>query len=279
MIPKNNDDANNNDNNDNNDKTSMPFHSIVIRIVSSYLQVSGMLLHFDLSLPDPVTKLIIVEASASSLSETLLLFDCATPIRNERDLFILKQTASIWMIPLLSIIACFIFWFFAHIICLRKNRRKINSMTGIDGFISSTMVLFYTLFPSIVNRVALTFSCKLYGTKEHERVLLTEALSIQCWSPEHWAMVGYVGIPGVLVYVILIPILIALILIRQRKKQTLYTTQQHYNPKWTLRFGFMFAGYREGFEWWESIVMLRKCCFVLLAIFLRQYGGKYLIVE
>ena len=47
-------------------KESMPFHSISIRIVSSYLQVAGMLMSFDLTLPASVRGLIMVEASTSS---------------------------------------------------------------------------------------------------------------------------------------------------------------------------------------------------------------------
>ena len=47
--------------------TKMPFHSIVIRIVSSYLQIAGMLLQFDLRLPPSVRALVVVEGSASSL--------------------------------------------------------------------------------------------------------------------------------------------------------------------------------------------------------------------
>jgi len=47
--------------------TKMPFHSIVIRIVSSYLQIAGMLLQFDLHLPSSVRTLVVVEGSTSSL--------------------------------------------------------------------------------------------------------------------------------------------------------------------------------------------------------------------
>lgn len=56
------------------------------------------------------------------------------------------------------------------------------------------------------------------------------------------------------------------------------TTFRCINSKYTIRFGFMFAGYEEGYEWWETVVMLRKCCFVLLAIFLRQYGAASQVV-
>ena len=138
-------------------------------------------------------------------------------------------------------------------------------MTGLDGFLSSLMVLFYTLFPSVVGRVATTFSCKNYGRGVHARSLLTEALSVKCYSSEHWSIIGWIGVPGIFLYIVVAPTLIALMLVRQRKNQELYPSQQHYESKWTLRFGFMFAGYKEGYEWWESMVMLRKCCFVLLA--------------
>ena len=90
--------------------TEMPFHSIVIRAVSSYLQVAGLLLKFQLSLPPSVRALITVEATASSLSEPLLLFDCATVVRADNELFLLKQIASVWFIPLIAIVVLALFW-------------------------------------------------------------------------------------------------------------------------------------------------------------------------
>ena len=145
-------------------------------------------------------------------------------------------------------------------------------MTGLDGFVSSLMILFYTLFPSAVNRIALTFSCQSYGHGALQKSLLTEALSVECYTSEHWVIMATVGIPGMLIYVVMIPTFIASLLIKQRFALTLYPSQENYQSKWTLRFGFMFAGYKEGYEWWETVVMLRKCLFVLLAIFLKPYG-------
>ena len=94
--------------------SKMPFHSITIRIVSSYLQVAGMLLRFDLTLPESVRILIIVEASSSSLSEQLLLFDCGSDLRDGLSVFTLKQVMSIWVIPITSVLACGIFWMAVH---------------------------------------------------------------------------------------------------------------------------------------------------------------------
>ena len=104
-------------------------------------------------------------------------------------------------------------------------------------------------------------------------MLLTEALSVECWKEKHWRAISTVGIPGLLIYVIIIPLALARKMIKQRRLQSLYHDQEKYDPKWTLRYGFVFAGYRSGYEWWESIIMLRKCCFVLLSIFLGVYGA------
>ena len=271
------------ENGDGNIAVGMPFHSISIRIVSSYLQVAGLLMRFDLTLPDSVTSLVTAEASSSSLSEQLLQFECGTSIRNDRDLFLLRQVLSVWLLPLISIACCVLFWFVAYVLCCWSGRKKKNSknkktaldVSPMDGFVSSLMVLFYTLFPSVVNRVALTFSCKTYG----DRLLLTEALTVQCFADEaHRFMMYMVGIPGMLLFVFFIPGAISRTLIKQSKAGKLYPTQPHYEPKWTLRIGFMFAGYREGYEGWEAIVMLRKCGFVMLSVFLRSYGPSPQVV-
>lgn len=186
------------------------------------------------------------------------MFECLTAERGDYQLFMLKQIVLVWLIPLVSIILCSIFWFVLF-------RRKWS----FDGFISSLMVLFYSLFPSIVTRVALTSSCRQYGT----RYLLTEALSVTCWSNSHMVLIFTVGIPGLVVFVLFVPFCLARKLIYQRRKHTLYVDQKNYNPRWTLQYGFIFAGYRHGFEWWESIIMMRKCCFVLLSIFLGAFGA------
>ena len=98
--------------------------------------------------------------------------------------------------------------------------------------------------------------------------------------PDWTALVHHVvaGFPIVFIYIFLIPGSIAYTLVRQRKAQTLFVHQTQYNPQHTIRFGFMFAGYREGYEFWECVVMLRKCAFVLLSVFLRQYGASPQVV-
>ena len=249
----------------------MPFHSIVIRIVSSYLQVAGMLLQFDLTLPPEVRTLIKVESSSGALGEQLLLFDCGVEIRDDVQMFLLKQVVSVWVFPFLGLACCALFWTCYHV----KNKNNTQLFfTATDGFISSLMVLFFTLFPSLVNRLALSFACQKYG----DTLLVQEALSVECFTGPHVQLMLAVGIPGIALFIVLIPGFLSWTLIRERKAGRLYGEQDHYDHDNTLRYGFVFAGYKPGYEWWESLIMMRKCAFVMLAIFLRQYGPACQVV-
>ncbi len=326
--------------NDTSHSTEMPFHSIAIRILSSYMQVSGMLLNFDLHIPPAVESLIRVQKGASSLGEQLLVFDCVMETRKDSQVFLVKQIVAAWVMPAVGVISISVFWAVRHYMCrgkadteahivhelqlnnhVRVRRKKKGAdkkqqqaaaakkeeetnptakskqigmqqdsvahgagkdatlhveVPSFDGFVTTVMVLFYTLYPSLVNRMAITFSCVSYDNGQTD--LLTEALSVRCWSGEHTASILMVGVPGGLFYLFVLPLTISVTLRRQRINGRLYPSQRNYDPRWTMRFSFMFAGYREGFEWWESIVMARKCGFVLLAIFLRPYGPSAQVI-
>ena len=56
-------------------------------------------------------------------------------------------------------------------------------------------------------------------------------------------MILCVGIPGKMIYVFLIPGLIASTLRTQRKKGTLYPSQAHYDSRWTIN-RLVLVGYR-----------------------------------
>jgi hypothetical protein len=144
----------------------MPFHTIAIRIVSSYLQISGLLVQFELTLPDSVQTLIMIEGGSSALSEQLLLFDCGTDIRNDANIFLLKSVLSVWLIPLGALCLSALFWWFVR--WKRGKEREEKAIIGsIDGLITSAMVLLYVCF---------SFSYFLSFQIQHRKALLTPTL-------------------------------------------------------------------------------------------------------
>ena len=182
------------------------FHSITMRSLISYLHVAGLILKFDLTLPESVRMLFVAKTSLFSLSEQVLLTDCAYEIRDVEAVFYLKQITSLWVIPIVAIFACALFWACAR--SRRKKKHQISPKTNgspsttidvevqpFDGFISSIVVLFYTLFPFLVSRIALTFACQSFGDPARgvNKRLLTEALSVECLNSSHVTMLMTLG--------------------------------------------------------------------------------------
>ena len=224
------------------EKKPIPFHSVVIRIIGSYLQISSIMLSFDIRMPDFVRSMLSAQGSTSAFAEHFLTFECATNIRDDVTIFYLKQLLSIWGIPLASVLLCLLFWFYR--VSMQKHKRSsrrhksFRSFTFRDGFVASLMVLFYTLFISIARRVAINFSCRRYA----DRLLLADALSIECWTGQHLYFVGFFGLPGMLLFIIITPLSLATILISHRKHHRLYMGQKNFRSNLTLRYGFIFAG-------------------------------------
>merc|ERR1711871_1239159 len=90
----------------------MPFHTIAIRIFSSYLQVAGMLMSFRITLPDAVSDLVTVQRSASAVVVQTLSFDCTAGSRRGLELFFMKQTMAVAMPLALPLVSCM--WILAN---------------------------------------------------------------------------------------------------------------------------------------------------------------------
>ena len=80
------------------------------------------------------------------------------------------------------------------------------------------------------------------------------------------ALIYQVGVPGSLLYMFVVPVLISVTLPHQRKRCV--STHTRRNMRQCGLCVFLLLVGTEGFEWWESVVMARKCLFVLMAIFL-----------
>ena len=60
---------------------------------------------------------------------------------------------------------------------------------------------------------------------------------------------------------VMIPGYIIYRLVQLRNKLELYPGDPYYQPHWSTRFGFLFAGYEPEYAWWEMVVLLRKAIF------------------
>ena len=244
----------------------MPFHSIALRVLSSYLQVSSLTSRFELILPESVQVVVEFEGTASALGDQALSFDCAAGTTRGTELFLLKQVISMILPLAASFIIC-ICWFAAKVMRLVKH--------PYDMMVSTICILYYLFFPTIVKRIAISFACTGYGGVDGNEVryLMDNAMAVKCFESKHLAHIVGVILPGALFYLCVVPLAIARTLVTLVKLGKLYPGSKRYNPRYTYRFGFLFSGYEPKYAWWEFIVLMRKALFVILTIFFASEGA------
>ena len=153
-------------------------------------------------------------------------------------------------------------------------------------------ILLFLLQPSLVKQFALFFSCTRLG-KDSGDMFLTEDLTIQCYSREHWLLVASLGLPLLLCYVIGIPLAIYLILSHPsnrplieditRADQVGHAAQlddpasiraaaeahgalSGLSRSFETSYAFLFLGYKPEHYLWELVVLARKGGLSIIAV-------------
>ena len=258
----------------NGEDASVPFHSVGIRIISSFMQIAGLLYNFRLDLPAPVVSLMTVQSSVSGVGGSALSFNCMLPDQRGHELFMTKLICIIIIIPLgLSLCVC-LFW--AAVFLLRKMCRTKDDkhVTPFDKAVGSVIIMYYIMFPSILNGMTDAMSCTTYGPKTSDtaRVLLDGSLGTICYQSEHLMILLMVVVPSFFLFICFVPLVIVYSMRVHHKHLSLLPHQKNFNPVACYRYGFLFLGYEEEWYGWELLVMMRKAAFVVITGLLRPYG-------
>jgi len=255
----------------------VPFHSVALRIISSFMQVAGLLNNFRLNLPDEIVTLMTVMQTTSGVGGAVISFNCLLPITRGIPLFVAKLTTTVVILPMILAILVIVFWCFHSCFCHKKSKSGAGSM---DKMIGSMLVLYYLTFPSMLQGMTQAMSCTTYGPRNDpvSKVLLDGALDVECYGNDHIAMLSGVVIPSFFVFVVIVPFLVVYSMHREYLGHRLLPHQNHFNPISCYRYGFLFLGYEQEFYGFEILVMLRKAAFVVASGLLRPYGPTAQVV-
>ena len=243
-------------------QAQMPFHSVGIRIISSYLQVAGLLTNFQVTLPPSVEALLVVESGASGIGGQVIAFSCLMPNTRGAGLFFLKQLMCCLVIPAGLCVLIVLFWSVYGICCSRLVKTKTNNpnkatgknmVTLRDKMQGSLVILYYMMIPSILNSVTSMLQCTRYGEDDRStnnlinyqiqpKVLLDAELSIVCYEKDHVQMVLSIALPGILLFLVLVPLTLLLSMRYHARKKELFAQNKNFNPRVSYRFGFLFLG-------------------------------------
>jgi hypothetical protein len=220
----------------------------VIRIAVSFLMATGFLSQLQLDWGS-VLRQIFSLAKASSGGVPPFI-DCAGVS------FEAEMAASLMLPLLVPVVPSLMIGVWSLV--QRARDLPASEIMGVDRryfFINSCVATSYLLWPALVVQCLRIFNCSV---AVGERRFVASALDVQCDVRSHATLKALAAVE----LVVIVPALPALLLYRLRKYDT---GKGSWNRKHLF---FLFGGFREGFEYWEAVVLARKFLILAIGVFL-----------
>ena len=115
-----------------------------------------------------------------------------------------------------------------------RKQKKRHPRTLTQSFVTCCVVPLYIMFPRLVQATFSLAACRSLGDS---RLFLVQDLDYECYTPDHISYLLGVGLPGLLIYVLGLPIFAFLLLRSNRSKLHLENTLYCY--------GFLYLGFKD----------------------------------
>ena len=269
------------------DRRRKAHHSTLKRILISHFHTLNLIMLTSDAWPPLLKEVTSAFTSPVSFSEGTNSFDCFNhPLNSlgvsegesvQHSVFYYKILLSAFLVPLGLVALLALFWFALAPLCCKIRQRSLchveatptldSSSSGslvkfipsdADAFISSVMMLWFLLLPSILRICFQAFECISVPTTSY----LVLDLERPCNSSIHLSYSLGVAIPCIIIWVVFVPIFVL------QRLNSKGHPERDTNPSLMLRWGIMHSGYRhEKFYWEATVVYLRKLCMVLVVTF------------
>ena len=139
-----------------------------------------------------------------------------------------------------------------------------------DKFCATIVTLMYLCYPVLIKSTFQLVACMPIGKNTY----LQLDLNIRCWEKDvngnfsglHFSFVLYLFLPGMVLWVIGMPLITFLLL--RRNKKSLYAKHIKF------RMGTLYVGYTYECFYWESFISIRKCMVLAASVFLVSFGAE-----
>ena len=218
----------------------------------------------------------------SSAGSNLLIPDCELSELKTVDVFYMKQIFYTCIPPLVAVV-CLGAWLGVWKcggVCRRCSAEgtEIAATTTTselftnmawsrvkDAIILSIVLILFLCYPLLTKLALSVLKCPFVGGNFY---LLADLQEV-CFVGRHLSYFLALTVPQILGYVIGMPLVATWLIVRSGSRRLQESASLH------MRYSLLFAGYVEGREWWEAIIVLRKVSMVLLG----TYGSMLQSVE
>ena len=175
----------------------------------------------------------------------------------QSDAEVFYATRIIWaVLPIIASLLCVLVWL------LLSKFKKIKDL--VKKMKASIVILLYLLWPGLSSETFSLFACRDVCGESRLRADINEPCYVK--DGRHSLFAYALGIPMTLIYVIGLPLLALILVIRVQRRskeqgRALHKMKGHYV------FGLFYSAYHPDVWWWEITVALRKIIISLIGVF------------
>jgi hypothetical protein len=258
----------------------------ILKVVLNYLQVVSFAAVIDFSWPTFMRDTLKATSAVSTPRSLLLAGDCLLQrsTGTGAETFLARLGVALGFPPLLAA-AAFVAIAAAALIprrwilaVSRVSRGMIPATeAGPDGAtifspmtrraVVSIFVTLFTIYPTVMHETLLLFSCMELDDGES---YLLESLDLRCYGSRHVAAVASLGMPGIVFYIVGVPVGIMALLWWRRDDLHADEPRRAQELMW-----FVYGDYAPRYFYWEGCLMLRKALVVAFTVTMVPYGGAF----
>jgi hypothetical protein len=227
-------------------------YSILIKIMTNYLQLVTLVTGFELKWPREVEDAFTAQSTIGGSLEQLFSFDCFIGSDSSQETMYYRKMVIMALIPIPLVVASILFW-----LTIVLGTRKWKFMR--EECAASVVIMFFLIQPNLVDAMFSLFSCQEIESGEY---WLTVDLSIRCWNSTHTLYLLAVGVPGTVIWVFGVPLICVGVLTKYRRRQ---------DELWLkMQYGFLISGYTRRCFYWEFVILYRKVLIIMCAVFINS---------
>jgi hypothetical protein len=236
--------------------TAKSLNSMYIKIFTNYLQLVGISVGLNIPWPQSLLDFFNIHESSSKSTERAFSFDCYL-MNSDTDSYTqiyYKKMIIMLFMPIIFAFFCIIIW---SIIALRKKNMKYLKVE----LVATIVIIFFYMHPNLTSVFLSVYSCREI---EGEGYFLELNLDVECWTEGHLQYALGVGLPGIIIWVLGVPLGIMMFIGRNYKHLR--------DIQMKLRFGFLYGGYRYTRSYWEIVLLMRNVNVIMIIVFLSRFS-------
>jgi hypothetical protein len=221
----------------------------------SFIQMISLLTTYPIAWPAIFVSLFQIGGSVALLGKHVVDVKCLYPEYTEAFVFYVMHVA--WaVVPILIVALCSMIWVCCYKPCkIKETKLKIKA---------TTISVLYLLYPNLCTEALQLFACQ--NVCNQKSGFLSADLNEPCWEGRHVHFAFGIGVPMIILYVIGLPLLAFVAIMRTGQRAMRLGVTVHQMPEHTI-YAMFYSMFDVNCWWWELTIAARKVAIASIGVF------------